>query len=249
MEELNLIIVEDEKNALALLESLISELPGFRVLTGCDNVDSAYAMIAEHKPDAILLDIQMPQKDGFVLLEMLRSLERIPEIIFVTAYEQYAIRAIRAAAFDYLLKPVKKDELYASLCRLREKIRQSKQKARVDQLLDSLGHRQRIRFNDRYGYYLVDPAEIMFIKADGNYSELTLANDSVKTVTLNLGKIIQMLQDDSFIRISRSCIINRNYLVRVDKRNMICELKNELIYRCSVSKGYMKGLEEGTGQG
>ena len=245
--DLTLLVVEDEPNARMLLEFMIAELPGFSVIAGCDNVDTAFSCISEKRPDAILLDIQMPQKDGFMLIEMMRSMEKIPEIIFITAHEQFAIRAIRASAFDYLLKPVAREELHASLCRLREKLKQARQRERLEQFLGSMGKQNRIRLNDRYGFQLINTQEIIFIKADGNYSEITLVDGPVKTVSMNLGKLMGMLNDPSFIRVSRSCLINKNFLIRVDRKNMYCELEDGKVYRCPVSKGYLRELEEGVG--
>lgn len=244
MEKLSLIIIDDEKNARLLLSEIVSEIPGIIEVANCSNVDAAFNEIIDKSPDVILLDIQMPQKDGFVLIEMLKSLEDIPDVIFVTAFEKFTIRAIRAAAFDYLLKPVKKEELKASLNRLKIKRDMTIRKSRIDNLLEGVHQKSKLKFHDRTGFNLVDPRDIVFIKANGNYSELFLSDRKNELVTMNIGKIEKMLGNDSFIRVSRSNIINLNYLVRVDKKKMVCELKNEEIYYCSYSKPYLKNLQD-----
>jgi len=244
MGNLTLVIIDDELNARQLLEEIISESPSFSIVASCADVDTAFREIQSQRPDAVLLDIQLPKKDGFFLVEMMKTLDHIPEIIFVTAYEQYAIRAIKAAAFDYLLKPVRKDELRSSLDKLLLKKRNSMQRARIENLLKGLERRDKLRFNDREGYHLVDPSDILFITASGNYCEVEIINGKNLLVSLNLGKIEKSLPASMFSRVSRSCIINTDYLFRIDRKKMTCLLKNDEIFECVCSKSYLKALED-----
>lgn len=242
MAMISIIIIDDEANARELLASLVSDHPGFEVISLCSNVDSAYMAIAEKQPDAILLDIQMPGKDGFALIGLIQTLDKIPEIIFVTAWEKFAIQAIKNAAFDYLLKPVKKEELRNALCRLRLKLRQEKQKTSIDQVVENIKNHKKIRINDRHGFHLINPDEIVYIHAEGSYCQMILSDDREITVSMNIGKLTELLEDDCFVKISRSCIININYLVRVDRKNQVCELKANKLISCNISKPFLKKI-------
>ena len=239
-----ILIVDDEENARILLADLINELEGFEIIGSVDSVDNAFNVILNKKPDAVLLDIQMPRKDGFELIEMLNRIDSYPEIIFVTAYEEFTIKAIRSAAFDYLMKPINKYELAESLTRLKRKKLNEHKESAFKNLLDKLSNKKKIRFNDRVGFNLLDPDNIVYIKAAGNYCEFKMTNGQTMLISQNLGKVEPELQGLHFIRISRSCIINSDFLVRVDRKKMICELSNNEIYECKLSKNYIREIED-----
>ncbi len=243
MKEFKVIIVDDEENARRLLSDMVNEIRGLKVVSTCRDADSAFIEIALHSPDIVLLDIQMPRKDGFVLVDMIRGLEKIPGIIFVTAYEQYTIKAIRAAAFDYLLKPVKKEELEASVKRFREIKEKEVRKNQIGMLLDEIRGVAKLKFNDRNGFNMIDPRTIICLKADGNYTEICMNGEQSLLISLNLGKIEEQLNRKMFCRISRSCIVNIDYLVRVDRKKMVCELKTSQNLCCTLTKPYLRKLE------
>jgi two-component system, LytTR family, response regulator len=243
METISVIIVDDEKNARELLESLIHEIPGFSVTALCDGVDSAWQKIKESLPDAIFLDIQMPLKDGFVLVEMLQQLDNVPEIIFTTAFEKFSVQAIKAAAFDYLLKPVKKEELKATLCRLRLKFKHNRHVNNLQTLLENLSSANKIRLNDRHGFHIIDPNQVVYILAEGSYCKFVINDGREITASINIGKASELVPNHFFKKVSRSCIINTNYLIRVDRKNLRCDLKADKVFQCTISKNYIKHLE------
>lgn len=220
------LIIDDEPEVRDLLTILLRNYPDLEVSGMASNVDDAVKLALSIKPDLVLLDIQMPGKDGFTFLEELRKYSLFPGIIFVTAYENYAVRAIRNAAFDYLLKPISKSELFGAIDRFREFLNRN-QKNDLNKLIELLNTTRpgRIRLNTRTGYFFVDPNEIMFIEADGNYSHIKLVNGKTETSTLSLGNLEKMIESATFLRISRSYIINMKYISRVDRRTNICELE------------------------
>lgn len=247
METISLIIVDDEANARELLESLIKETPGFSVTALCDGVDAAWQSIREHLPDAIFLDVQMPVKDGFVLVEMMQVLDRVPEIIFITAFEKFSMQAIKAAAFDYLLKPVRKEELRNTLCRLRARLKQNRQMSQLKTLLQEVTTHQKIKIYDRQGFHLIDPSQVVYVMAEGSYCKFVISDTREITASMNMGKASELLVDNHFLKISRSCIINTHYLIRVDRKNLKCELKTNTIYSCSISRSHLPTILSATG--
>lgn len=245
---IKLLIIDDNREARDLLEVLLRDHSSIEIVGKASNVDEAVQLTLIQKPDLVLLDIQMPGKDGFTYLEELKTRKLSPGIIFVTAHEDYAIRAIKNAAFDYLLKPVKRTELLAAIDRYSSHMRETMESDYA--LLMSLLNKsrpERIRLNTRTGYFFVDPVEIIFVEASGNYSLIRLATGKTETSSLNLGNLEKLIHNSSFIRISRSYIINLNYVARVDRRTNMCYLEyNSLEYKVKIPTQSIKFLEETT---
>lgn len=244
MKHLSLIIIDDERSARDLLIELLSDMPAVTILGEAGSVDEALPMILKSRPDLLLLDIQMPNKDGFVLVEKLLQHGVNVEVIFVTAYEKYAIRAIKSSAFDYLLKPVKKVDLVASLAKFSEKVHSERMNDRFSQLIYQLNEKKKLKFRNRTGFTVVDPDEILFCRADSNYTLIELDSGKRLTISINLGKVEEILPRLCFSRISRSVIVNLHYLAAVDRKNMTCEIVNQSRHTLHVSKKYLKELEK-----
>ncbi len=245
MKNLGIYLVDDERSARELITNLLSDVEGIEIVGEADSVEGALPDVIHLEPDVILLDIQMPRQDGFSLISQLQEHDVRPEIIFITAFEQYAIRAIKASAFDYLLKPVKKKDLVLSISSLARKKESTDMKEKFDFLIYQLSDHKKLKFKNRTGFYMIDPDEIIYCRADSNYTILELEGGRSFTVSLNLGKVEEILPNTCFFRISRSVIINIHFLSMVDRKNMSCELVNGDKHVLSISRKYLKELEEG----
>ena len=241
---LRIVVIDDESSARDLIRNLLSEITWVEIAGEADSVDSALPLLLEVKPHVILLDIQMPRKDGFVLLEEMVRTGLEPEVVFITAFEQYAIQAIKASAFDYLLKPVKKSELIQTLTRLQKKMELGRSELQIQELLDRLKSHKKIKFRNRTGFTMIDPAEILYCEADSNYTMLELTTGKSLVVSMNLGKVEELLPQGSFCRISRSNLVNIQYLTQVDRKSMRCELVNQVRHTLPISRKYISQLEE-----
>lgn len=243
MKHISLVIVDDERSARELLRGLLLDFPGVTIAGEAASVDEALPMILKTQPDLLLLDIQMPNKDGFALVEKLLEHDANVEVIFVTAYDKYAIRAIKASAFDYLLKPAKKKDLRDSLLKFAEKVQFERMNEKFSHLSYQLSDKKKLKFRNRTGFSMIDPDEILFCRADSNYTVIELDSGKRLTVSMNLGKVEEMLPGLCFSRISRSVIINLHYLVEVDRKHMTCGILNQTRHILPVTKKYMKQLE------
>ncbi len=225
------IIVDDEGDARELLASLISEHEDIQVIDKAESVSEAVPKIIKHNPDLLFLDIQMPNKSGFDLLAEIRELRLDIPVIFVTAYDQFAIQAIKASALDYLMKPVDPVELAKAI----QKFRNFEQKEHYQEKLEELLQRVhqpvqasgKIRFNNRNGYILLHPDEMIYLEADANYTHIYLRGKRKETVSSNIGSVEKLLPQGLFQRISRSVIINSTWLSKVDRINHIFVLEFE----------------------
>ena len=150
MKKLQVLVVDDERSARDLIINLLSDVDEVEIVGEAENAEAALLEVQRLKPDVILLDIQMPMEDGFSLIEKLQKQDIQLEIIFITAYEKYAIRAIKYSAFDYLLKPVKKKELVSSLLELAKKKESSDIKEKFNTLIYQLSDHKKLNIYSKY---------------------------------------------------------------------------------------------------
>ncbi|MCD4747228.1 MAG: LytTR family DNA-binding domain-containing protein [Bacteroidales bacterium] len=218
------IIVDDEEEARDVLEKLLMRVGDIHIIGKASDADIALDMIIKKEPDIVFLDIQMPEKTGFDLIKDLKKFNIKTTVIFVTAYVDFAINAMKVTAFDYLLKPVAFDELKETILRFRTEKKQELYEKKVDVLLDMLNKQGKICFNTRTGYIYISPEEIVFCSADVNYTEIYFSKSRKDVVTVNIGKMEEMLQQHRFHRISRSHLINIDYLAKADRKSKTCEL-------------------------
>jgi DNA-binding LytR/AlgR family response regulator len=224
--QLKILIVDDEPEARELIQFMLQGEEGISVAGTAGHVDEALELMKRLKPDLVFLDIQMPDKDGFHFIELIHDAGFDPGIVFVTAYEHYAIQAIRNSVFDYILKPIHKEELVGAVQRFGEqKDRNRNQEiSTLIRILKESGP-DKIKLNTRAGYMLINPNEVVYCEADGNYTHLQMTSGSRELTTQNLGSIEQLFQGTSFFRASRSYLVNLKYLSRVDRKSCNCHLE------------------------
>jgi two-component system, LytTR family, response regulator len=244
-EPIKVALVDDELHCLDNLSELIGQNPGFINISECNNPSDAEECLLNLKPDLIFLDIHMPGMSGFELLKALNNRGYHPWVIFVTAFDSYAIEAIKNAAFDYLLKPVTENELEKTLERFLQAFSKRNEKPDYKSLMEALDVNKKIRMNNSGGFILFNPDDIIYIEADWNYSRIFTNFDKSELITQNLGSIEDLLPRHSFIRINRSVIINLKYLYGVKRISRKCILcKDGNAYEFSIPIGRIRDLEK-----
>ena len=225
---LNAIIVDDEFNAITNLKKLLGiYCPFIKVIDTAVGADSAAILINSLKPDVVFLDIAMPRKNGFELLNMLTFM---PLIVFVTAHEKYAINAIKASAVDFLLKPVdvtelkKVEEKLLQIQAIRKNTENEGYTAVVGNLVNMLhnpGVIKKITLPDAQGYNIVALEEVLYLEGDDNYTSFFLNKNKKVIVSKTLKEYESLLSDLGFFRIHKSSIINLLHLKNINKENGI----------------------------
>src|ERR1700759_33487 len=220
---LRVLIVDDERPARDKLKILLSQEPDIKVISECGNGAAALTALNELKPDLLLLDIQLPDTDGFSLLKALHS-EKLPFVIFTTAYDQYAIKAFDAHALDYLLKPFDHERLKEALHRARLAIRTQNDRMLTDRLLKILqgsnstpvARRLLIRSGGRVVFLAYD--EIEWIDAAANYVRVNAGKVSYM-LRGSIGSIADKLPAEQFVRIHRSTVVNARMIKELQPCN------------------------------
>lgn len=212
------LLVEDEKNSQELISGLINEYcEGVEVAGIAGSVSEALEKIKSLSPELLFLDIELPDGDGFQVLE--KSPSKNFEVIFITAYDQYATKAFKFSATDYLLKPVDIDELQEAVKRVLEKranTPKEEQEARLEALIANLKHLQqplkRIVLPTSNGFTVVNPDDIIRCESDRNYTFIFLKDGRKILVSRTIKEYDEMLSDYNFFRIHQSHLINLSYL-------------------------------------
>ena len=206
-------IVDDEPLARRRLRSLLSAETDVEIVGEYGNGRDAVHAIRESKPDLVFLDIQMPELDGFGVVREVGASE-MPAVVFVTAYDEYALKAFEVHAFDYLLKPVDRERFASTLRRARSTARGNDARAlgdRLEVLLAELGGRrqepQRLPIRKDGRIFLIRPEDIDWLEADGNHVRVHTGKES-HLIRETLSKLESRLPERAFMRIHRSTLVN-----------------------------------------
>ncbi|MCF8231508.1 MAG: LytTR family DNA-binding domain-containing protein [Bacteroidales bacterium] len=206
------IIVDDEQDSRESIQSMLQEAaPGVKVVANVDSAKSGLEALLDHQPDLVFLDVQMPEHDGFWLAERMKGIKHQSRIVFVTAYDEYAIEAFKYSAFDFLTKPVAPERMKQVIDRFNNENDQEDLHKKLENLTYYL-NRSKLKFNTHDGFIIVRAEEIVFCKADRNYSEINMASGEKYLICSSLLSLEAELKPFSFIRISRSHLINIDYL-------------------------------------
>ncbi|HVZ41363.1 MAG TPA: LytTR family DNA-binding domain-containing protein [Candidatus Kapabacteria bacterium] len=206
------ILVDDEQIGRDLLADLLGAYcPNVSVVAQADSIASARAAIHRHEPNLVFLDIEMPMGNGFELLEDMRELPF--EVVFTTAFEQYAVRAIRASALDYLLKPINRDELVAAVAKAERKLTTSANtRPNLEALLESLRHPNsepsKLALPTEDGLLMVPVDDIIRCEAEGSYTWFHLTGGEKRMVSRPLKEFEEMLAETNFMRVHHSHLVN-----------------------------------------
>jgi len=207
------LIVDDEVLARERIRELIQEDSEVELLGECSNGQDAVRVIRETAPDLLFLDVQMPRMDGFAVLRGLAQ-ERLPRVIFVTAYDRYALRAFEVYALDYLLKPFDKERFCKALHHAKIEIERDRHSDRhqgllglLDELRKGSSYLQRLVVKSDGRVYFLKAEEIDWVEAQGNYVQLHSGRES-HLIRETLSSLESQLNPRQFLRIHRSTIVN-----------------------------------------
>lgn len=218
------LIIDDEKHCIEALQTLISKYcPEIKVADYCQDGYCGLKSIRKNNPDLVFLDIAMPRLNGFDMLNQLKEIDF--EIIFTTAYDNYAIKAFKVSAIDYLLKPIDRQELVHAVSMVKEKLFLKKQ-AKIDSrskeqlqvlfenLLNSNHSFPNIAIPTMEGLEIIRAQHILYVIGEGNYSQIHLKGKSPLLISKTIKYIEERVDNRDFFRIHHSCIVNLHEIAR-----------------------------------
>lgn len=204
------LIVDDERLARKELMKLLEEHPMIEVIGEAMNADEAVPMINDLNPDLLFLDIQMPGKTGFQLLEML---DAVPLVVFTTAYDEFALKAFEVNALDYLLKPIQPERLSETVAKLAEKERAKTIAIRGPE--KKLGFNDQVFVKDGERCWFVSLANVRLFESDGNYIKVYFDNNR-PMIHKSLNALDEKLDERAFFRASRKHIVNLSWVEGIE---------------------------------
>jgi len=202
------LIIDDERLARKELMKLLEEHPSIEVVGEAMNADEAEKMIEELNPDLLFLDIQMPGRTGFQLLE---SLDTVPMVVFTTAYDEFAIKAFEVNALDYLLKPIQPERLSEAVRKIHDKERMREGRMREGKL----GLQDQVFVKDGERCWFVSLSNIRLFESDGNYIKVFFDNNR-PMIHKSLNALDEKLDERSFFRASRKHIVNLSWVEGIE---------------------------------
>ncbi|TNE74719.1 MAG: response regulator transcription factor [Bacteroidetes bacterium] len=215
MKTFKTLVIDDERLAREEMKSILKEFSEIEVIGEAQNGDEALELIKSTEPDLLFLDVNMPGMTGF---ELLKKLDTIPNVIFVTAYDEYAIKAFEVNALDYLLKPIDIDRLNEAIGKLKQKS-ESEFESDIDQKTDRnsrlLTKDDRVFIKDGEKCYFVQLSEVRMLESDGNYVKVHFGKNR-PLILRSLNSFEEKLDPECFFRANRKFIVNLDWISGVE---------------------------------
>jgi two-component system LytT family response regulator len=212
------LVIDDENRTRELIVKMINSFGlSIQAIQGGDNVQTGIESIEKEKPDLVLLDIQMPDGTGFDVLKGLNH--RNFEVIFITAHEEFAIKAIKFSALDYILKPIDQSELMTAIEKAIKTIDVKKEEVQFEALQHNINpnHKRRLVLKTQESVHVVDLENIIRCEADRNYTSFFLVGGKKILVSKTLKEYETLLTSYNFLRVQQSHLVNLDYVDRYDK--------------------------------
>jgi len=217
---MNIVIIDDEADARTYLKVLLESFhPNLNILGEAENVANGIALLKDTAPDLIFLDVEMPDGTGFDLLKAVG--ERSFYVIFCTAYDKYALEAIKLSALDYLLKPIDPEDLAAAIekANSNHQVHTSQIQTLVNNFQQASFEEKKIILKDKSNFYIVAIKDIIRCQGEGSYTTFYLKDGEAVTVSKNLKTYQKILDEQLFFRVHNSHLINLNCVKRISRQD------------------------------
>ncbi|MCT4698782.1 LytR/AlgR family response regulator transcription factor [Tenacibaculum haliotis] len=244
MNTIKAILIDDEQSARNVLTTLLTRAhANVNIIATCKDLEEGVKSIKELQPDVVFLDVQMPNYAGYEISSFFDDINF--EIIFVTAYDQYAIKAFELSAIDYLVKPIDREKLNVTIQKLENKLKQKATLVDYEVLLTTIKEKEykKIIIPEIGNRRIVNLSDIIAIEADGGYSKIYLKNKSIITTSKNLKYFEEVLpKEATFFRSHRAWLINIIYIESLNKTNLKITLAEETV-KAKLSRSKIEHFE------
>jgi two-component system LytT family response regulator len=238
MSEIKAIIVDDEQSARNILRSLLRDFcPNVKILSECTKVEEAVEAIKKHSPDVVFLDIEMPEYAGYEIVNFFDQIDF--QIIFITAYNQYAVKAFEVAATDYLVKPIEIERLKESVNKLEELLEAKSSLEQLSILKETMQSDEikRLAIMDRGYRKFIETKQIIAIEAQRAYCTIYMEDGTDYCVTKNIGQFEQLFdQEARFFRTHKSWLVNLDKMESFSKSKAEIKMEANIVAKLSKYK-------------
>ena len=229
MNKLRVIIADDEKESIELLRNILTDTQKVEIVAEISDPLKTESLINKYNPDLLFLDIEMPGLNGLHLLENIREYNQKLNVVFVTAFSKYTNVAIKLNVFSYLLKPVDRSEIL----KIVEKI------IEINKNEDTSANKK-IKLPVQGGSVYIKPCDLLLLEAEGNYTRLKTIKGDEFMSSYNMGRLYEKLPKELFFRINRSCILNGDYIYKINKVKNTCQVRlNDSEFEFEVSGAFI----------
>lgn len=239
------IIIDDDSEAIYLLEVYLRQFPEVRLIGKSTKAIEGLSLINKKFPDLVFLDIDMPDMTGLQVAESMKNKNFHSEIVFTTAYQQYAYKALTIEPLDFLTKPFCPEDLQKVIYKLLAKAEKKRHEQKLENFIQSQTNPPPISVPTTHGFLFVDIKDVVYIKAKINGTEIHLQDGTVETVSKRINRLITMLNSTLIFQIHRGTYVNLNYLVRIDKKKASCIIRfNNTIHEEPISKSNINNFKK-----
>ncbi len=224
-EKITAIIVDDEEEAISLLEIYLQPFHEIEIIYKTSSPQKGIRYIKKKEPNLVFLDIDMPEIDGIEVATMIKEEKLNTEVVFTTAYSEYAFQALKVKPLDYLIKPFGPEELISVINRLKTNKKRKELERRMDIFVKNNKSNPKIKFPTRFGIILINPDDIMLMRIENNNTLIYTTDGNSEIITMSALKIVATIDSPSFVKISRSAYINLQYLRRIERKNKTCVIQ------------------------
>ncbi|HEY3371831.1 MAG TPA: LytTR family DNA-binding domain-containing protein [Prolixibacteraceae bacterium] len=239
------IIIDDDSEAIYLLEMYLRQFPEVMIIGKSTKAPQGLALVNKKLPDLVFLDIDMPDMTGLQVAESMKNKNFHSEIVFTTAYQQYAYKALTIEPLDFLTKPFCPEDLQKVIKKYIAKAEKKIHEQKLDKFIQSQSNLPPISVPTPHGFLFIDIKEIVYLKAKINGTEINLADGSVETVSVRINRLIELLNSSLMFQIHRGTYINLNYLVRIEKKKAICILRfNNTVHEEPISRSNINNFKK-----
>lgn len=234
------IIIDDEPDAINLLEMYLRQFPSIKVIGKETVAKKGLELVKETLPELVFLDIDMPDMNGLKVADKIQSDNFYSEIVFTTAHQHYAYDALDIKPLDFLTKPFYISDLEIVIQKYKAKTEKKRYDKKLDIFINSQVSSPKIKLPTTKGMLFIDVKNIVLLKSNSNNCDVLMNDGTLETVTRNLYKVANILNSPALFQTTRSTYINMNYLQRVDKKNFKCIISyNQTIIEGPITRNRM----------
>lgn len=223
--DISAIIIDDDAEAIQLLEMFLRQFPTISIVGTSTNAKAGLAIIKQLIPDLVFLDIDMPDMTGLQVAEAVKAKNFHSQIVFTTAYQHYAYKALSIEPLDFLTKPFCHEDLNIVIKKYLVRLDKKKYEQKLDKFIQSQSSPPKIKLPTFHSFIVVDINDIVYIKTIKNGTAVYLHDGTIENVLRNLIGVVLLLNSSLMFQINRSTYVNLNYLLRIDKKKEICVIR------------------------